>query len=61
MEVDIDKWVLTAAGLAMSWNGSLLDKQALVLAFDELYPETKIIVRYRKQLGEYKKLTMWRE
>jgi hypothetical protein len=57
MEVDIDELVRTAAAISIDWGENLLDKTCLILAFDELYPEVKLVSRYHKQLREYRKLT----
>lgn len=60
IKIDVDQWVLTAATISMDWNGNVIDKAALIMAFDALHPEVKLVQRLRKQVKEYKKLTQWR-
>ena len=61
MEVDTEQWVLKAAALSMGLYGHTRDKIALLVAFEEMYPEANVLQRYRQQVKEYKKLTMWRD
>lgn len=60
MEVDIDQWVLRAAALKMDDRSQSHESYFLCKAFEQLHPEVNIIGRVRKQVSEYKKLTMWR-
>jgi hypothetical protein len=56
MEIDIEEIVVVAATISVDWNDNLLDKTCLVMAFEELYPEAKLVKRFHKQLRNYKKL-----
>jgi hypothetical protein len=56
MEIDVDELVVTAATISVDWGDNLLDKTCLVMAFEALYPEAKLVRRFHKQLRNYRKL-----
>lgn len=60
MEIDTEQLVLKTATLIMDDQHHTHELYWVGKALDELYPEADLVIRIRKQVKEYKKLTQWR-
>lgn len=60
VQIDLEEWVLEAAVMKMDDPHQTHESYYISKAFEKLYPEVGLVKRVRKQVKEYKKLTMWR-